>query len=174
MKTFYFTGGPTPSHEEAFFRRLGEKGGPPTGWRIYPHASGDRRALERVTWASLPVKAKAFRVAHVLAGVVNMTALGYVWLAALRRTRDVALAASVGLLSAEGLALVVGLGNCPFGAFQRSLGDPVPMFELFLPPRAAKAAIPLLAVVTVAGFAAVAIRRPGQRGYPAEPRHTTA
>lgn len=116
----------------------------------------------RVTWGSLPVRAKVFRVAHVVAGVVNMTALGYVWLSALRGTRDVGLAASVGVLTAEGLALVVGRGNCPFGAFQRSLGDPVPMFELFLPPRAAKAAIPILAAVTVAGFGAVALRRPRQ------------
>ena len=118
---------------------------------------------DRVTWASLPVKAKAFRVAHVLAGVVNMTALGYVWLSALTRRRDVVLTASVGVLSAEGLALVIGRGNCPFGSFQRSLGDPVPMFELVLPPRAAKAAIPLLAVVTLAGFGAVAFRHPGER-----------
>ena len=89
-----------------------------------------------------------------------MSALGYVWISAVRRTRDPALAASVGVLSAEGLALVVGRGNCPFGPFQRSLGDPVPLFELFLLPRAAKAAIPVLTVVALAGFTAVALRPP--------------
>jgi hypothetical protein len=114
----------------------------------------------RVTWSELPLGAKAFRVAHVLAGVVNMSALGYVWLSAARRRRDKALAASVAALSAEGLALVVGRGDCPFGPFQASLGDPVPMFELFLPPRAAKAAIPILTGVALAGFAAVALRPP--------------
>jgi hypothetical protein len=112
------------------------------------------------TWTALPAKAKAFRLAHVLAGVVNMAALGYVYLSAVRRTRDPALAASVVVLSAEGLALVIGRGNCPFGPFQRSLGDPVPMFELFLPPRAAKAAIPVLTVVALAGITAVALRPP--------------
>jgi hypothetical protein len=34
---------------------------------------------------------------------------------------------------------------------QRRLGDPVPMFELVLPPRAAKAAVPVLAGVALAG-----------------------
>src|SRR5215210_1533984 len=106
------------------------------------------------SWGRLPAKAKAFRIAHVLAGVVNMSALAYIWLSALRRKRDAVLVASVGVLSAEGLGLVVGRGNCPFGRFQRNLGDPVPMFELFLPPRAAKAAIPISTVVAIAGFAA--------------------
>jgi hypothetical protein len=91
-----------------------------------------------------------------------MSALGYIWLSAIRRRRDATLIASMSVLSAEALALVIGRGNCPFGPFQRNLGDPVPMFELFLPPRAAKAAIPALTVVALAGFLAVFIRRPRQ------------
>jgi hypothetical protein len=35
---------------------------------------------------------------------------------------------------------------------QDRLGDPVPMFELVLPPRAAKAAIPVLAAVASVGL----------------------
>jgi hypothetical protein len=124
----------------------------------------------RPAWRNLPPKAKAFRIAHVVAGIVNMTALGYVCLSAVRRRRDHALVASVSVLSAEGLALVAGRGNCPFGPFQRSLGDPVPMFELFLPPRAAKAAIPVLTVVVLAAFAAVLMRPPRQpAGAPKRP-----
>jgi hypothetical protein len=46
------------------------------------------------------------------------------------------------------------------GARQREWGDPKPFFELILPPRAAKAAVPILAVITVAGLAAVALRPP--------------
>ncbi len=60
----------------------------------------------------------------------------------------------------EGAGLVIGRGHCPLGPFQRRLGDPVPMFELFMPKRAAKVAVPVLAGVTVAGLAAVALRRP--------------
>jgi hypothetical protein len=133
--------------------------------------TSDALATNRPTWAALPQSAKAFRLAHLVAGVVNMTALGYVWLSALMRRRDRALVASMTALSAEGLALVVGRGNCPFGPLQRSLGDPVPMFELLLPPRAAKAAIPFLTVVALVGFLAVLARPPRKRtGHEDRPR----
>ncbi|MEA2623545.1 MAG: hypothetical protein QOH61_2455 [Chloroflexota bacterium] len=109
-------------------------------------------------WASLPRKAKAFRIAHATAAIVNLTSLGNIWLCAATRRRNRLLGLSVGLLLSEGGALLIGRGNCPLGAFQRSLGDPVPLFELVLPPRAAKAAIPLLAGVTLAAFATLAAR----------------
>ena len=56
---------------------------------------------------------------------------------------------------------MVGHGNCPVGPRQAEWGDPVPFFELLLPPRAAKAAVPVLAAVGVAGIAALVLRRPG-------------
>jgi hypothetical protein len=59
------------------------------------------------------------------------------------------------------VALVIGRGNCPLGPFQARLGDPVPLFELVLPPRAAKAAVPVLAAVTAAGVAALVVLPPG-------------
>jgi hypothetical protein len=113
-----------------------------------------------MTWSELGPPAKAFRVIHAAWAVVSMASLGYVWLAALGRRRDRSLAASAMFLSLEGVALIAGRGDCPFGPFQRRLGDPVPLFELVLPPRAAKAAIPVLAVVSLAGLAAAAIRGP--------------
>jgi hypothetical protein len=113
-----------------------------------------------VAWRSLPRGAKLFRLAHAGFGAANIAGLGYVWWSAATRRRDRWLAAAIGLLGAEGVALLIGRGNCPFGPFQRSLGDPVPMFELVLPPRAAKAAVPILTVVTLAGFAAVLARPP--------------
>lgn len=113
-----------------------------------------------MTWSQPNPKAKAFRVAHTVWATVSMAGLGYIWLSAARRRRDRWLAASMAFLSLEGMALVVGRGNCPFGPMQSRLGDPVPLFELVLPPRAAKAAIPLLVVVTAAGLLAVGIRGP--------------
>jgi hypothetical protein len=44
---------------------------------------------------------------------------------------------------------------------QARWGDRVPFFELVLPPRAAKAAIPILTAVTLSGIAALIVRRPG-------------
>lgn len=94
-------------------------------------------------------------------GIFNLAALGWIWQSGLRRRRDRLVYASMALLSAEGAALLVGRGDCPFGPLQARLGDPVPMFELVLPPRAAKAAIPILTAVSLAGFAAVLLRPPG-------------
>jgi hypothetical protein len=70
--------------------------------------------------------------------------------------------ASVAFLGVEGAALVVGRGNCPAGRLQAEWGDPVPFFELLLPPRAAKAAVPILAAISVAGLVAIALRPPTQ------------
>ena len=95
--------------------------------------------------------------------MVSLAALGWIWQSALRRRRDRFLAASIAFLSVEGVALVIGRGNCPFGPFQARLSDPVPLFELVLPPRAAKAAIPVLAVVTLAGMALALLPVPVRR-----------
>jgi hypothetical protein len=113
-----------------------------------------------MTWSELPIGARLFRLAHIVWGVFGMASLAVVWISALRRRRGPLLAASMAFLSLEGVALVVGRGDCPFGPLQSRLGDPVPMFELALPPRAAKAAIPALTVVSLVGFAAVLLRGP--------------
>lgn len=89
-----------------------------------------------------------------------LTGLGYIWTCAVVRRRDRYLWAAVLFLLVQGLALVIGRGDCPFGPFQRQLGDPVPMFELVLAKRAAKAAIPVLSVVAIAGMIAAALRPP--------------
>jgi hypothetical protein len=114
--------------------------------------------MDDVERRRMPVRAIALRTGHALVAVVELWALGWVWYCGLARRRGHALRVAVGLLAAEGVALVIGRGNCPLGPFQSRMGDPVPLFELVLPPRAAKAAIPLLAAVAFAGLALVAGR----------------
>ena len=113
-----------------------------------------------VSWSTLPAPARAFRVVHAAWSIVGLASLGYIWASALSRRRDRRLAAAITFLLVEGGALAVGRGNCPMGPRQAEWGDPVPFFELVLPPRAAKAAVPLLAFATVAGLVAIAFRRP--------------
>lgn len=103
--------------------------------------------------------AKLFRIAHVAWGALNLAALAWIWRSAISGRHDRYVGASMALLGAEGVALVIGRGDCPFGPFQARLGDPVPMFELVLPPSAAKAAIPVLAVVSLVGMAGALLRR---------------
>jgi hypothetical protein len=118
-----------------------------------------------MSWASLPPKAKAFRAIHAAWSVAGVASLGWIWLSAIRRRRDRPLAAAVAFLGVEGAGLLIGRGDCPMGARQREWGDPKPFFELLLPPRAAKAAVPVLAWATVLGLVAVAIRPPRTRAF---------
>jgi hypothetical protein len=114
-----------------------------------------------MSWSTLGRRARAWRLVHASWSVAQLACLGYIWACAATGRRTGRLWASVALLSVEGGALVVGRGNCPVGPLQVEWGDPVPFFELVLPPRAAKAAVPVLAVVSLAGIAALVVRRPG-------------
>lgn len=113
----------------------------------------------RPSWSKLPPAARAFRVAHVAWGVVSLAALVDIWGAAVRGRPGVRPFVGAAWLLLEGALLIVGRGDCPAGPFQRRLGDPVPMFELVLPPRAAKAAIPAMTVVAAAGIGLLTLRR---------------
>jgi hypothetical protein len=109
------------------------------------------------SWAALPSQAKAWRLAHGTWAIAQLASLGYLWASAVTGRRDRWVWASVGFLLIEGGALIVGGGDCPVGPLQERWGDPTPFFELLLPPRVAKAAIPALAIVAVAGIAAIAL-----------------
>jgi hypothetical protein len=119
---------------------------------------------QSVRWATLSRPAKAYRVFHTAWSIAGLASLGYIWACAATRRRDRRLWVSVAFLSTEGVGLLVGGGDCPMGPLQTQMGDPVPFFELLLPPRAAKAAVPILAIVSVAGFLAIALRRPRRSG----------
>jgi hypothetical protein len=129
-----------------------------------PRASSHLRDLSTsppVTWSRLGASAKAFRLAHAAWGIAGMGSLGYIWYSASVRRRGRLLGLCMAFLSIEGIALLIGRGDCPFGPLQARLGDPVPLFELVLPARAAKAAIPILTVASVVGMVA-AVARSGQ------------
>jgi hypothetical protein len=49
-------------------------------------------------------------------------------------------------------------GDCPLGRLGDPIGDEVPLFELVLPPRAARLAVPILGAVTAGGVGLLAIR----------------
>lgn len=120
-----------------------------------------RRANRAAGWSELGAKARAWRLIHATWSIAQMTGLLYMWWCVATRRRDARLWAAVGFLFVEGGALLVGRGDCPMGPQQEEWGDPVPFFELILPPRAAKAAVPVLAVVSAAAVAALVLRKPG-------------
>jgi hypothetical protein len=114
-----------------------------------------------MSWDQLGKRARAWRVVHAGWSVLQLGALGYIWTCAVTGRRDARLWGSVAFLGIEGAGLAIGRGSCPMAGMQRRFGDPVPFFELLLPPRAAKAAVPFLALVSAAGIASVIVRRPG-------------
>lgn len=125
------------------------------------------RHMHSISWATLSRPAKAYRIFHATWSVAGLASLGYIWVCAAKRRRNSLLGASMAFLSIEGVGLIIGGGDCPMGPFQEQLGDPVPFFELLLPPRAAKAAVPILAGASLAGFLAVALRGPKRSSQPA-------
>jgi hypothetical protein len=111
-----------------------------------------------MTWSELSPPAKRFRIVHTAWSMAGLASLAYLWLCTLTRRRDPALAAGIGFLVVEGVALGIGGGDCPMAGRQREWGDPKPFFELVLPRRAAKAAVPILFGASVAGLVGIAIR----------------
>lgn len=128
-----------------------------------PRAATPTVGRPPVSWASLGGRARTWRIVHAVWSVAQLTALATVFRSVVSRRRGPRLWACVTFLVLEGAGLLVGRGNCPMGRVQEQWGDPTPFFELVLPPRAAKAAVPVLAMVAVAALLGVAFRPPGLR-----------
>jgi hypothetical protein len=107
----------------------------------------------------------AFRAAHTAIALAFLWCIGYIWWCALSRRRGPLLRPAVAALAGEGIVVAVNQGDCPLGPLQDRIGDPVPLFELVLSPRAAKRAIPVLGVVAAAGIALLAARPADQPGF---------
>jgi len=112
-------------------------------------------------WQHLGARGRAWRLVHAAWSVAQLGCLAYMWRSVATRRRDRRLYASVAFVLVEGGALLAGRGDCPMARVQEQWGDPVPFFELIFPRRAAKAAVPVLAVVTGVALIGVVFRKPG-------------
>jgi len=92
------------------------------------------------------------RLAHGLVSALFLSCLGYVYYCGVTDTRSIWLVLSVIALAGEGAVVALNGGDCPLGFVHQRVGDEKAFFELFLPKRAAKLAVPFLAAVTVVGF----------------------
>jgi hypothetical protein len=102
----------------------------------------------------------SFRAFHAAIAVEQLLAIAYVWWCAITGRRDRLLRIAVGTLISEGVLVAANRGDCPMGGLQERLGDPVPLFELVLSPRAAKRAVPTLGAITAAGLVLLVVRGP--------------
>ena len=106
----------------------------------------------------MPPIVLASRIAHGLVSALFLCCIAAVYIAAWRGRADGLTFAALGALGLECVLVLVCGGNCPLGPLLRRLGDEKPFFELLLPPRAAKAAVPVLGAVAVLGAALLAAR----------------
>jgi hypothetical protein len=102
----------------------------------------------------------SFRAFHTAIAVEQLLAIAYVWWCAITGRRDRLLRIAVATLIGEGVLVAANRGDCPLGGLQERLGDPVPLFELVLSPRAAKRAVPTLGAITAAGLVLLVVRGP--------------
>ena len=110
--------------------------------------------------AKLSRAAMSFRAFHAAIAAEQLLALAYVWWCAITGRRDCLLRIAVATLIGEGVLVAANRGDCPLGGLQERLGDPVPLFELVLSPRAAKRAVPTLGAITAAGLVLLVVRGP--------------
>src|SRR5512133_755965 len=111
----------------------------------------------------LPVGPKSWtilasRMAHGLVSLLVVSCIAAIYLGAWRGKADAVTITALAALCVEGVLVLLSGGNCPLGPLLRRLGDETPFFELFLAPRAAKLAIPILAAVCMLGAVLLAIR----------------
>ncbi|MGV1048495.1 MAG: hypothetical protein ACOYD4_08240 [Solirubrobacterales bacterium] len=102
----------------------------------------------------------AWRAAHGLVALAFLASIAQVWWSALSRRRGRLLRAAVIALAAEGAVVAANHGDCPLGPLGERIGDPVPLFELVLPPRAARLAVPALGAIAGAGLLLLVARQP--------------
>jgi hypothetical protein len=102
--------------------------------------------------------ARAFRTFHAAISVAFLSAIVHVWRCALTGRRDRWLRVAVVSLVGEGTVVAMNHGDCPLGPLQDRLGDPVPLFELVLSPRAARRAVPVLGLVATIGIVLLPVR----------------
>ena len=82
-----------------------------------------------------------------------------IYYSALRRKRGALLYAATGALVVEGAVVMANGGDCPLGGIHRRYGDDRDFFELFMPRRLSKRAVPVLGTVAVCGIMLAFTRR---------------
>lgn len=93
------------------------------------------------------------RVIHGLLSAFFLACIAFVYYVAIADVDSPLVVAAVGALILEGAVVVFNGGDCPLGGVHRRFGDEKAFFELLLPPRAAKLAVPVLGSVTALGIA---------------------
>jgi len=96
------------------------------------------------------------RLIHGLLSAFFLSCIGFVYYAAIADAHSRLAIVAALILLGEGAVVALNGGDCPLGTVHRRYGDEKAFFELFLPPRAAKLAIPILGGIAGLGIALLA------------------
>lgn len=127
-------------------------------WFSATSVMGMRSSSAARSKAALSPAVFGWRAAHGLIACGFLASIGYVWWCALTGRRGRLLRLAIAALVSEGALVVANGGNCPLRSAGDRIGDPVPLFELVVSPRAARYAVPALGVLTAAGLGVLAAR----------------
>ena len=104
------------------------------------------------------MKILAIRIIHGVFTLYFIACLVYLYYAAITSTYDIFLAVAFVSLAIEGFAVyILNDGNCPLLHIHKAVGDEKTFFELFLPKRFARKAMPMFARLTWVAVGLLAI-----------------
>ena len=99
------------------------------------------------------------RIFHGLTAAYFIFCLLYLYYSAFVIKFDFVLVIALISLGLEGFVVfILNNGDCPLIFIQRKVNDPVPFFNLFLPKKLAKKAVPFFLVITLLGLFLLAFR----------------
>ncbi len=108
---------------------------------------------------SLKPAAVVLRVAHGLLLIYFVACIALIYYAAWYATFNTLILIAAVSLCVEGFAVfVLNNGDCPLIHLQRRVDDNKAFFAIFMPPAAAKQAIPVFALITTVGLLSLLIR----------------
>lgn len=103
----------------------------------------------------MPIRRKMIllvRTVHGLITLIFLSCIFYIYYAAFTNSRSLLAYIAVALIVIEGIVVSLNGGNCPLGVIHSKVGDDKAFFELFLPKRQAKMAVPFLGFVAFLGI----------------------
>ncbi len=91
------------------------------------------------------------RTLHGVITFVFLSCIFYIYYSGITNKVGFLTYIAIGLIILEGAVVSLNGGNCPLGAVHHKYGDDKAFFELFLPIKVAKKAVPFLGIVAAIG-----------------------
>lgn len=99
------------------------------------------------------------RTIHGLFALYFILCIFCIYYAIFTLSLDIYLGIAISSLVVEGIMVfLLNRGDCPLIHIQRKIGDEIPFFELFLPKKTAKKAVPFFLYITFFGLLILAVR----------------